>query len=265
MHLREAQWQALLRLGDATQLPRMHAKFTLSPRWQLEQLPIVVLDISRMPSMHIQNVLKVIARFSATAPYGGYTQGNLYLLYAAGLVYDDEIRVYWAFERLVHRVNRYGPSTASNIRLVPGWVIAIARHYAPIDCNTWHLLLRLRWIYVLFGQTFVTHAGLLSACDFALHGKSDIGIFALCAALLERASGTDMSQYGCDLEIASAMIGHKVVSDEDAACVISRAQLFLACPGCLPISTARQPAGSMNAMSLPDPGSTAVPTQALQS
>ena len=42
MHLREAQWQALLRLDDATQLPRMHTKFTASRRWQLEQLPIAI-------------------------------------------------------------------------------------------------------------------------------------------------------------------------------------------------------------------------------
>ena len=265
MHLRAAQWQALLRLDDTTQLPRMHAKFTVSRRWRMEQLPIVKLDISRMPSMHIKNVIKVIARFSATAPYGGYTQGNLYLLYAVGLVYDDEVRVYWAFERLVHRVNRYGPSSAAGACLMPEWVIDIAQHYAPIDRGTWQLLMRLRWIYVLFGQTFTTRAGLLSACDFALHGKSDIGIFALCAALLERASSIDTSMCQCSLEKASAIIGNKVLSDEDAALVISRAQLFLLCRGSLAISTVQRRVLPMDATLHLGHGSTAAVTPALLS
>ena len=241
MHLREAQWLALLRLQDATHLPRMHAGFTASDRWRQEQLPIIVMDMSRMPSMHSQNVLRVIARFSATAPYGGYTQGNLYLLYAAGLVFDDEVRVYWAFERLVHRVDRYGPTTPYGARLVPDWVVGAGQPYAELDRDMWDLLIRLRWIYVLFGQTFATHAGLLAACDFALQGPSDFGMFALCAALLERGNDMDLSMCECSLERASLIIGQKVLSDEEAAFIISRAQLFLTCPGFSPISVAPRP------------------------
>lgn len=241
MHLREAQWLALLRLQDATHLPRMHTGFTASDRWRQEQLPIIVMDMSRMPSMHSQNVLRVIARFSATAPYGGYTQGNLYLLYAAGLVFDDEVRVYWAFERLVHRVDRYGPTTPYGARVVPDWVVDAGQPYAELDRDMWDLLIRLRWIYVLFGQTFATHAGLLAACDFALQGPSDVGMFALCAALLERGNDMDLSMCECSLERASLIIGQKVLSDEEAAFIISRAQLFLTCPGFSPISVAPRP------------------------
>jgi len=226
-----------LRLKGATQLPRMHSGFTKSYRWQQEQLPIVVLDISRMPCMHIHNVLRVVARFSATAPYGGYTQGNLYLLYVAGLVYDDEVRVYWAFERLVHRINKYGPSTQYGCRVVPDWVIGIGKYFADIDSDMWDLLIRLRWIYVLFGQTFATHAGLLAACDFVLQDASDIHMFAMCGALLEHAQNMDLSSCECSLERASAVIGQKVRSDEEAAYIICRAQLFLTCPGFSPIST----------------------------
>jgi len=262
MHLREAQWLTLLRLHDAAQLPRMHTGFTTSDRWRQEQLPIIVMDMSRMPSMHSKNVLRIIARFSATAPYGGYTQGNLYLLYVAGLVYDDEVRVYWAFERLVHRVDRYGPATPYGNRLVPDWVVDVGQPYAELDRDMWDLLIRLRWIYVLFGQTFATHAGLLAACDFALQGPSDVGMFALCAALLERGKDMDLGMYDCSLERASIIIGQKVLSDEEAAFIITRAQLFLTCPGFSPISTAPRPRRKLTstaAAALRVPGSLPVP------
>jgi hypothetical protein len=170
--------------------------------------------------------------------------------------------VYWAFERLVHRVDRYGPATPYGNRLVPDWVVDVGQPYAELDRDMWDLLIRLRWIYVLFGQTFATHAGLLAACDFALQGPSDVGMFALCAALLERGKDMDLGMYDCSLERASIIIGQKVLSDEEAAFIITRAQLFLTCPGFSPISTAPRPRRKLTstaAAALRVPGSLPVP------
>lgn len=231
MRLREAQWRRYYRIPS--KLPTMHARFTASETWQ-EQRQVLDMDLSRMPPMRKDNVTKIILRFAATAPYAGYTQGNLYLVYALGLVFSDERSIFWAFAHTVQRLHRYGPTTPYGTRIVPDWVIS---HAPELDRDLWDIIIRFRWLYVMFGQT-MTH-GLLDVWDYCLKGETHM--FSLCAALLMRGSLLDFSSCESNLERANLIIGSTVDSEEEVAQLISQAQLLLQCAGRSPTSTALAP------------------------
>jgi len=217
MMLREAQWRRHYRIPN--KLPIMHARFTTSEVWQ-KQRQVLDMDLGRMPPMRKDNVTKIILRFAATSPYAGYTQGNLYLVYALGLVFSDERSIFWAFTHTVQRVHRYGPTTPYGTHVIPDWVIS----YAPaLDRDLWDIIIRFRWLYVMFGQTI--HYGLLDTWDYCL--KGDAHMFSLCAALLSRGSLLDYSSCESDLERAELILSQSVDSEEQVAELISQAQLLL--------------------------------------
>ena len=238
MTLREGKWRRVLDLHAPRRLPKMHTGFMDSTLWKA-QLPVIMLDLMRMPRMNSTNVIRIVSRFAATAPYGGYTQGNLYLMYGIGLVFSDETSVYWAFTRAVQYVNVYGPQTPYGKHEVPDWVVNVANQHALLDRDLWDVMIRLRWLYVMFGQTFETRDGMLSAWDYVLTSRDHM--FSLCAALLQRASCMEFSRCQCNLERASLIVSQTVESTEDAAFIISQAQLFLQCPGRSLTSTPRHP------------------------
>jgi len=220
MHLREAQWRRHYHIPST--LPKMHDRFLLSKVWQNQQ-HVLAIDIARMPPMRIENVTKIIRRFAATSPYAGYTQGNLYLMYAVGLVFSDELSVFWAYARTVRLVHRYGPSTPYGTHVVPDWVIAHAP--AVLDRDLWDILIRFRWLYIMFGQTVSTATGLLATWDYCLQGEAHL--FSLCAALLLRGHALDFDACESNLERATLIIGQNIESTEHAAALISQAQLLL--------------------------------------
>lgn len=250
MKLREAQWRRYYRIPS--KLPMMHARFTASETWQAQQ-QVLDMDLHRMPPMRKDNVTKIILRFAATSPYAGYTQGNLYLVYALGLVFSDERSIFWAFAHMVQRLHRYGPTTPYGTRIVPDWVLS---HAPELDRDLWDLIIRFRWLYVMFGQT-MAH-GLLDVWDYCL--KGEMHMFSLCAALLMRGSLLDCSQCESNLERANLIIGSTVDSEEEVAQLISQAQLLLQCGGRSATSTGRPPRRRLLALKRPAPGPTATPT-----
>jgi hypothetical protein len=257
MSLRQGQWRKSLKLPASLSLPRMHRNYLQSRSWQ-KLLEVVRHDLARMPPMNDTNVVRVLSRFSATAPYGGYTQGNLYLLYAIGLVYHDEQTIYWSLHNAVRFVHPFGPTTLPDARVIPAWVIAVVTPYAFLDDMTWSLLIRLRWIYVLFGQTFEARDGLLAVWDFVIAGYDNL--YCMCAALLLQASTIDFTDCGCPHERASRIMSKKVLTTHATAAIISRAQQFLQCTGAPSTSTAQQARLLTRRMLTADRGSTPEPT-----
>jgi hypothetical protein len=131
-------------------------------------------------------------RHAATAPACGYIQGNLYLLYLIGMVFKDEKSVFWGYARLTQAQRRFGPDTAYGKLLVPNWVLpSIAT-----DRNLWDMLIRMRWLFVMFGQTFTVHTDLLAIADYSL--RSTDHMFSLCAAMIQH--GLEKIEVKCPLE-----------------------------------------------------------------
>lgn len=220
MRLREARWRKHYDIPP--RLPRVHRRFLSSLTWQ-KQKQVLENDLIRMPPMCHENVMLITRRFASTFPYAGYTQGNLYIMYVVGLVFSDELSVYWAFAKTVHRVHRYGPATPYGTRMIPQWVIDLAPPIDPCLCD---IIIRFRWMYILFGQTFVGHENILAAWDFCMHG--DHHMVCLCAALLVRGTRTIMPDPStCNLEYMNDIVSQSVSSIKDTAQLISEAQLFL--------------------------------------
>ena len=164
-----------------------------------------------------------MSRFAATLPYAGYTQGNLYLMYTLGLVFRDERAVYWAFVSTVQSVHKYGPATPYGRHVLPDWVL---QNMPAIDRSLAEICIRLRWLYIMFGQTFTTSDSILAVWDYCLLSSSHR--LSLCAALIERGQAVlDFSECDSELERAQLIISQNITSSEDTACLISQAQLLL--------------------------------------
>lgn len=220
MQLRETQWRRVYNVRR--KLPKMHKRFLRSASWD-SQSHVLEQDLSRMPPMNRDNVFKIVQRFAATLPYAGYTQGNLYLMYTLGHVFHEECALYWAFVSTVQSVHKYGPSTPYGVHIIPDWVI----QYAPsIDRSLCEILIRFRWLYIMFGQTFTSSASILVVWDYCLLGEAHR--FSLCAALFARGESViDFSGCANELERAHLIISQNISSTEEAARVISQAQLLL--------------------------------------
>ena len=232
MDLRQIQWRRWLRLRTALRLPKMHDRFCQSSYW-CQQKQVLDVDIVRMPRMHKTNVTKIVQRFSATSPYAGYTQGNLYIMYGIGLVFHDEESVYWAYSRLIKRLDLYGPATPYGTHVLPLWLTSAANDIIPIGIDMWDLTIRLRWVYVMFGQNCTTSDSILIIWDYCL--CSIAHVISLCAALLYNGLQIDISQPQspgvCALERACKILDQPITSSEFCAKILSRAQLFLTCRG----------------------------------
>lgn len=222
MHLRETRWRQLLKLGHSQRpLPRMYHKYYLTQTWT-DQLPTIAQDLRRMPSMNYDNVVKLIKRHAATNPWHPYTQGHLYLIYAIGLVFKDEASLFWSYKTICSTLYQYGPDTRQNAIIVPDWVFDSVSNI-KLDRTMWDNLVRFRWLYILFGQTFVTPETLCAAWDFVLLDRHRM--MCMCAALLEySAQHTCVQSSVCELERASRLISIQVDSTESAATVLALAQ-----------------------------------------
>ena len=256
MTLRQKLWRSMLGLhASGDKLPKVHARFKSSECWH-EQEQVLQNDLVRMPLLQPDNVLKIIRRFCAASPYAGYTQGNLYLVYGIGMVFSDEQSVYWAFARVVKLVHPYGPSTPYGCHVVPQWLVSIVQHI-DIGRDMWDLIIRMRWLYIIFGQTFDTPEALLSAWDYCLRGSEHM--YSLCAALLYRGLRLTYDADMCSLERASLILGQSVNSLEETADLISQAQLLLRCTGPSLTSAGRRRLKTLRARRLGALGRTAVP------
>lgn len=221
MLLRERRWRYLLKLDQGRRkLPRIYSKYTHSRIWT-EQLPTITQDLRRMPRMNSANVIKLIQRHAATSPYHPYTQGHLYLIYAMGLVFKDEASLFWGYKAMCSTLYRYGPDTQQHVRVVPDWVFACVRS-STLDRNMWDNLVRFRWIYIMFGQTFTTPETLCAAWDFVLLDTHRL--HCMCAALLqfslEQSAPHDEA---CELQRASELISVQISTKEAAAAVLAKA------------------------------------------
>ena len=256
MQLREAQWRGLLGLHNMpAKLPKMHARFGESVCWARQQ-HVLDYDLLRMPELQKENVTKIVQRFSATSPYAGYTQGNLYIVYGVGLVFGDEQSVFWAFARTVNRLHVYGPSTPFGTRVLPTWVLDKAEKAVPVGRDLWDLTLRLRWIYIMFGQTFTTRDGMLAIWDYCLRGEANL--LSTCAALLHRGICQEQHNRASSLERASLILNQKITSLQQTAELISQAQLYLPWCGKSAISTRQRQSPAVQAAQWVDHGAIAV-------
>lgn len=217
MHLRERQWRQIYYIRK--KLPKVSASFTQSKQW-LQQRSVLEQDLPRMPPMNHQNVTKIIRRFAATLPYAGYTQGNLYLVYAIGMVFKDELTVFWAFACTVQKVHRFGPTTPYGVHIVPDYVFSLA---PGIERSLWDIMVRFRWLYIMFGQTFPRADLILPVWDYILISRRRM--FNMCAALVHHGMRSiDFSECHTELEKAQRIIGQVIDTPEEVASLISHAQ-----------------------------------------
>lgn len=218
-HLRECVWRDLLKLPSAP-LPPVCQRFRDSRTWA-SQTHVLDLDLSRMPYLHKDNVRKIVMRHAATMPNHGYCQGNLYLIYVLGTVFSDEASIYWAYSRMCQRTHCFGPSTYSAKTVpLPPWIMSRARRVSDIPDETWDLLLRLRWLFIMFGQTFVSHKCLCAVWDYCVHARNRM--LCVCAALLEHPVAA--STCACPLEVANQLVSVQITDISDTAAIIASAQ-----------------------------------------
>ena len=220
MQLRECLWRKLLRLPDAP-LPRVAKRFCKSTTWA-QQTDVLDHDIRRMPCLHKENVRKIVMRHAATMPNHGYCQGNLYLIYVLGRVFRDEQSIFWAYQRMCQRIHCFSPESYQPDVLLPTWLLHQAQALSNIPVDTWDLLLRLRWLFIMFGQTVVSHQCLCAVWDYCI--PANRRMLCMCSALLEYAAAhVDVPDDVCVLEKARYLIAVQVKSIQDTAALIARA------------------------------------------
>lgn len=208
MHLREALWRQKLKLV-AARLPPISGSFQSSSAWKVQDRTLLR-DLRRMPRMNADNVRRIVMRHAATMPSHGYIQGNLYLMYAIGCVFHDEASVFWAYTRVCHQTSCFGPDYMHVPAVVPEWLVTLAHGCVPIEKHIWDKLIRFRWLFIMFGQTFVHAPCLCAVWDYCLQDKHRM--FCVCAALLGHASAQERPDKPCLLALASDMVAIQVDS-----------------------------------------------------
>lgn len=217
MNLREHLWRSKLKL-DATQLPKVSSTFQSSSTWKRQDI-VLHADLKRMPHLHAQNVRAIVLRHAATMPTQGYIQGNLYIMCPLGYVFNDEASVFWAYTRVCHHINCFGPNTDYDKHVVPTWLIKHAHRVVPIPYDIWDLMIRLRWLFIMFGQTFVHPDCICSVWDYCLREKQRM--YCVCAALIDAASVVDND---CPYTWASDIVSTEITTSESTARILAAAQ-----------------------------------------
>ena len=220
MQLRECVWRKLLKI-PAAPLPRISKTFHTSETW-LQQAVTFDHDVNRMPVLHKQNVQKIVMRHAATMPNHGYCQGHLYILYVLGAVFRDEASIYWAYARMCQRVRCFGPDTYSSRRKLPSWVLQQAVDTTHLEVDTWDLLLRMRWLFIMFGQTFTSYRCLCAVWDYVIHKQQRL--LCMCAALLQHAFDKPALLRHEPLEYAREVVAIKIDDIKTTATIIAQAQ-----------------------------------------
>lgn len=224
MLLREQRWRDQLKLNNIRRrLPKMYKRYTATKIWE-EQLLTIEQDLRRMPTMNYTNVVKLVKRHAATTPWHPYTQGHLYLIYTMGLVLRDEASLFWGYRHICGTLYRYGPDTGQATQVVPDWVFAPVCK-STLERNMWDNLVRFRWIYIMFGQTFVTPETICAAWDYVLLDTHRM--HCMCAALLAYGvKHVPVRSEICALEEASHIISVRIDTVEAAADVLARAHII---------------------------------------
>tara|TARA_B100000963_G_scaffold106714_3_gene92698 strand:- start:14288 stop:15007 length:720 start_codon:yes stop_codon:yes gene_type:complete len=189
--LRRRLWWEYLKLdGCPTQLPSVTDAFVHSEAWELQKHTLNI-DMSRMRNlgyeMNESNVYRTIVRYARCHPTFGYTQGNLYLLWATMQVFQEESHVFWAFVRMCDMVNVYGP-TSPHLRFrrstLPDWVMyGMEKHVPNIDRQWLEFAITLRWMFTMWGQVFSDKRHWCVCLDYILKGSAQM--LCLAAAMLE--------------------------------------------------------------------------------
>lgn len=197
----------------------MFPKFSSSDTW-LRQQGVLDNDLRRMPRMDHGNVYRIVMRHAATAPSCGYIQGNLYILYLIGLVFHDERSVFWAYARLTLAQSRYGPNTDYGRLVIPDWVLPKEEE---VDRSLWDLMIRLRWLFILFGQTFPDPVHLCAIVDYALRGEDHM--YSICAALIRHQ--LPQCTHDSPMERMAELFGMQIKDQSGTALIIGLASQIL--------------------------------------
>ena len=223
MLLRERLWRDKLNLKKQKTLPKVYHNYSCTNLW-VDQLHVLDMDLARMPRMNRQNVIKLVKRHAAMVPNHPYTQGHLYLIRTMALVFGDECSLFWGYSRICRMLHPYGPDTAWGKIILPTWVFKTISGKLDICQDMFDVVIRLRWVYILFGQTFTNTTCICTIWDYILNDT--LRIHKLCCALLtygiehECASSATM----CDVQRFSMIVSAQYDSEVVAAELIARAQ-----------------------------------------
>jgi len=174
--------------------------------------------------MNRENVIRLVKRHAATVPWHPYTQGHLYLIHTMALVLHDEMSLYWGYTRICRIIHPYGPDTPYETNVIPDYVYDVISDTIDVERDLFDVVLRMRWVYVIFGQTFPTSSGICAVWDYILRDFSNM--YRVCAALLRHAidNEPEVDAGVCDLERFSEFASIKIESDTDVAGIIACAQ-----------------------------------------
>ena len=221
MSLRERLWCRKLAITKKCRLPRVNKHWLKSGTWEKQQ-PHIDLDLTRMPRMHRENVYKIVQRHAATTPWHPYTQGHLYLIYGIALVLRGEHALYWGYTRLCHFVYPYGPDTPYDKVVVPEPVFEVVNAHFTVCRNLFDVVIRMRWLYIMFGQTFTTPATLCIIWDYVL--LDTVNIFRLSYVLLDYALEHEIKDDRCcNTERLSKLVSIQINCPLVAAQLIAKA------------------------------------------
>ena len=221
MRLREHIWRHSLRVDTRANLPKMYNKYAKSSVWAA-QLYVLDQDLLRMPSMHRGNVIKLVKRHAATVPWHPYTQGHLYLIYTIALVLKDERSLYWGYRRICRLLHPFGPDTAYATHVVPDWIYNLLPF--NVDRKLFDVVIRFRWMYIMFGQTFTTSSSICAIWDYILPNFTNI--YRVCASLLVHSIAISDAT-GCALERLTNIVSVQIKSDTVVAQIIAYSQAIV--------------------------------------
>ena len=222
MQLRELRWRQNLRLGRYRTMPKMYTSYGNTDIWA-SQLHVLDNDLLRMPSMDRGNVIRLVKRHAAAVPWHPYTQGHLYLIHTMALVLRDELSLYWGYTRICRLLHPFGPDTAYGTHMIPDNVYALMPY--DVDRDVFDVTLRLRWLYIMFGQTFTSASGLCAIWDYILPEFTNI--YRVCTALLIFGIENDCCQGSdgkCTLERLAGLVSIQISTDAAVAEIIARSQ-----------------------------------------
>jgi len=169
------------------------------------------------------NVIKLVKRHAATVPWHPYTQGHLYLIHTMAHVLRDELSLYWGYRRICRLLHPFGPDTAYGTHVVPDYVYAILPF--DVDREVFDVVLRFRWLYIMYGQTFTTTSGLCAIWDYILPQFANI--YRVAAALLAHSLAHEVCTDNCSLERLSDIASIQIHSDTVVAEIIAYAQAIV--------------------------------------
>ena len=223
MLLREQQWRKRLRITNKRKLPALAKAYGKSTAWEAQEA-VVDMDLGRMPHMHRSNVHRLVQRHAATYPWHPYTQGHLYLIYGIALVLQGENAIFWGYSRLCHTVFPFGPDTPYDKTVLPHYVYSAASKHITVCRKLFDVTIRMRWLYIMYGQTFTSQEALCTAWDYLLIDRSHM--FRLAAVLLAYAIEMDPFYVPneCGLQRFDRIVRVKVECPTVAAKLIAEAQ-----------------------------------------